>query len=279
MAGHLTGCPRERSPVRTTRSGSRIWLKDKAPRPCRPSPRRATDTAEIIYTGGTTKFPKGVPISHGLYLESAGEQISICDPLFKPQDNVVLGSAPLFHILGQTCALSALLVGGAVVLMPKVNLDAIFDAIQRFRATSLIGVPTLYRMILEHDRIDFYDLSSLRYCFNGGDVLPEEIGNRWRKKFGRPIYQGYGATETCGGVTMCPTDEDNPPKSIGRVVPSKKVKLVDPATLEPVAPLASRARRWCIRNAWSGPTGTNPKRPGKPLWKLTAFSITEPPMC
>ena len=197
---------------------------------------KGTDTAELIYTGGTTKFPKGVPISHGLYLESAAEQISIPDPLFKAEENVVLGSAPLFHILGQTCALSTLLVGGAIVLMPKVNLDAIFDAVQRMKATTLIGVPTLYRMILDHDRIDFYDLSSLVYAFNGGDVLPEEISNRWRKKFNNPIYQGYGATETCGGVTMCPTDEENPPKSIGRVVPSKTVKLVDPATLSPVAP-------------------------------------------
>lgn len=197
---------------------------------------KGTDTAEIIYTGGTTKFPKGVPITHGLYLESAGEQISICDPLFKPEENVVLGSAPLFHILGQTCALSTLLVGGAIVLMPKVNLDAIFDAVHRLKAKTLIGVPTLYRMILDHDRIDFYDLSSLKYAFNGGDVLPEEISKRWRKKFNKPIYQGYGATETCGGVTMCHTDEENPPKSIGRVVPSKTVKLVDPASLKPVAP-------------------------------------------
>ena len=200
-----------------------------------PLTQKGKDISEIIYTGGTTKFPKGVPISHGLYLESAGEQISICDPLFKPEENVVLGTAPLFHILGQTCALSTLLVGGAIILMPKVNLDAIFDSIQRLKAKTLIGVPTLYRMILDHDRIDFYDLSSLSYVFNGGDVLPEEISNRWRKKFNRPIYQGYGATETCGGVTMCPTDEENPPKSIGRVVPSKTVKLVDPATLAPVA--------------------------------------------
>jgi len=200
-----------------------------------PLTQKGKDIAEIIYTGGTTKFPKGVPISHGLYLESADEQISICDPLFKPEENVILGTAPLFHILGQTCALSTLLVGGSIVLMPKVNLDAIFDSIQRLKAITLIGVPTLYRMILDHDRIDFYDLSSLRYCFNGGDVLPEEISNRWLKKFDRPIYQGYGATETCGGVTMCRTNEGNPTKSIGKVVPSKTVKLVDSATLIPAA--------------------------------------------
>jgi long-chain acyl-CoA synthetase len=117
--------------------------------------------------------------------------------------------------------------------MPKVNLDAIFDAVQRFKAKTLIGVPTLYRMILEHDRIDLYDLRSLQYCFNGGDVLPVEVNQRWRNKFNKPIFQGYGATETCGGVSMCPTDEENPLKSIGKIVPSKKTKIVDPKTLEP----------------------------------------------
>jgi len=89
-------------------------------------------------------------------------------------------------------------------------------------------------MILEHDRLHQYDLGSLEYCFSGGDALPVEIGNRWKKKFGRPIYQGYGATETCGGVAMCPVDAENPPKSVGRVVKSKKVKIVDAATQEPV---------------------------------------------
>ena len=250
---------------KVSREDDTLWFRDmvkghSGAKALPPFTQKGKDIAEIIYTGGTTKFPKGVPISHGLYLESAGEQISICDPLFKPEENVVLGSAPLFHILGQTCALSALLVGGAIVLMPKVNLDAIFDSVQRLKAKTLIGVPTLYRMILEHDRIDFYDLSSLRYCFNGGDVLPEEISKRWRKKFDRPIYQGYGATETCGGVTMCRTDESNPTKSIGRVVPSKKVKLVDPATLEPT-PLGEQGEALVysermVRAYWNKPEET-----------------------
>jgi long-chain acyl-CoA synthetase len=195
---------------------------------------READTAEILYTGGTTKFPKGVPISHGLYLESAFEQIAMSDNLFPPHENVIIGSSPLFHILGQTTALSVLLVGGSIVLMPKVNLDAIFDSTQRFKAKTLIGVPTLYRMILEHDRLDLYNLGSLEYCFNGGDVLPVEINQRWRRKFNKPIFQGYGATETCGGVSMCHTDQDNPLKSIGQTVPSKAVKVVDPETLQPV---------------------------------------------
>jgi long-chain acyl-CoA synthetase len=197
--------------------------------------RYGADTAEILYTGGTTKYPKGVPISQALFLVSADEQIRMSAPLFPPEDNVVMGNAPLFHILGQTCSLAALLVGGSLIIQPRINIDAAFDAIQRFRARTMIGVPALYRMILEHARLDQYDLSSLEYCFSGGDVLPTDLGRRWLEKFGRPIRQGYGATETCGGVAMCPTDGDNPPKSVGQVVPSKRVKLVDPIELREVA--------------------------------------------
>ncbi len=98
----------------------------------------------------------------------------------------------------------------------------------------MIGVPTLYRMMLEHDRIDHYDLSSVVYWYSAGDVLPVEVGKRWQEKFGKVIYQGYGATETCGGVAMCPVTIDNPPKSVGRIVPSKRIKLVDANTLEEV---------------------------------------------
>ena len=193
-------------------------------------------TAEILYTGGTTKHPKGVPISHRLYLGCAEEQISVSLPLFPRQENVITGGAPLFHILGQTCSLGTIFFGGTLLIFPKVQLDALMHAIQRFRAKTLIGVPALYRMILEHDRLDLYDLSSLEYCFNGGDVLPLEIEKRWRERFQKPIFQGYGATETCGGVTMVPTDRPTPPRSMGRVVPSKSVRIIDSTTLE-VVPL------------------------------------------
>ena len=199
------------------------------------SARSGAAIAEILYTGGTTKFPKGVPFTHNLFLVSADEQIRMSEPLFPAEENIVMGNAPLFHILGQTCSLATLLTGGTLILQPRINLDANFDAIQRFGAKTMIGVPALYRMMLEHVRLDQYDLSSLKYCFSGGDVLPVEVGKRWQEKFGIPIYQGYGATETCGGVAMCPTDMANPPKSVGRIVNSKKVRIVNPANLEPVA--------------------------------------------
>lgn len=191
--------------------------------------------AQIVYTGGTTKYPKGVPFKHNTFLVSADEQIRVSDPLFSAEDNIIMGSAPLYHILGQTCSLATLLAGGSLILQPRVNLDATFDAIQRFKAKTMIGVPALYRMILEHDRLMQYDLSSLTYCFCGGDVLPVDIGSRWIETFGHPIYQGYGATETCGGVAMCPVDTTIPSKSVGRILNSKTIKIVNAASFEPVA--------------------------------------------
>jgi long-chain acyl-CoA synthetase len=199
-------------------------------------PDSGEEIAEILYTGGTTRHPKAVPITHELFLTSAQPQIRISEPLFAAAENVIMANAPLFHILGQTCSLATLLVGGTLMLQPRVNLDATFDAIQRYRARTMIGVPTLYRMILEHDRLGQYDLSSVDYWFSAGDVLPVEVGRRWQEAFGKTIYQGYGATETCGGVAMCPTDTASPPKSVGRIVAGKRVRIVDPVSLHPVEP-------------------------------------------
>jgi long-chain acyl-CoA synthetase len=195
---------------------------------------RRNQVAEILYTGGTTKFPKGVPITHDLFLECSNEQLSVSEPFFPKEENVILAGAPLFHILGQACELATLCYGGTLILQPKVNLDGMLETIHRFKPKTFVGVPALYRMILEHDRVDFYNLESLQYCFCAGDVLPVEIGAQWFERYKKLIYQGYGATETCGGVAMCPVGVDNPPRSMGCLVPSKKIKIVNPDTLEPV---------------------------------------------
>jgi long-chain acyl-CoA synthetase len=188
---------------------------------------------EMLYTGGTTKNPKGVPISHALFLESVRAQLEVSAPLIPPPDNVIMQGGPLFHILGQVFGLGPLCItGDRVIIMPKVNIDAFLHSVQTYKAKTFFGVPALYRMILEHDRLDFYNISSLTYCFSGGDVLPHETARRWKEKFGKEIYEGYGATETCGGVTMPTVTEEIPPGSIGKVLYTKKVKIVDETTLQ-----------------------------------------------
>jgi len=190
---------------------------------------------EMLYTGGTTGLPKGVPFSSRVFLESLTEQRSMSERYIPKGEDVAIQGGPLFHILGQAVGLGALLSGDTLILLPRVNLDGLFDHIERHKALTFFGVPMVYRMILEHDRVDHYDLSSLRYCFCGGDVLPNEVAERWLKKFSKPIHQGYGATETCGRVSLTPMGETPPPGSAGKVTPLQKVMLADPDTLEPVS--------------------------------------------
>lgn len=212
----------------------RTLLKSGSPSPLPPLKAEPEQMFEMLYTGGTTGLPKGVPFTHIVFLEGVSEQRSMSEPFIPKGKDIVIQGGPLFHILGQQMGLGGLLSGDTLILLPKVNLDGLLDHIQRYRVLTFFGVPAMYRMILEHDRIDYYDLSSLQYCFSGGDVLPTEVAERWLKKFGKPIYQGYGATETCGRVSLTPMGEEAPPGSAGKVTPLQKVKLVDPDTLEPV---------------------------------------------
>jgi long-chain acyl-CoA synthetase len=201
--------------------------------PCRVG---GKDTSFIIYTGGTTGTPKGVSINNILFLQCANEIRKVLDPVVPRGEGIVIQGGPLFHILGMQMGIGAplCLVGDTVILLPRVNLDGVFDYIERYRANILFGVPTFYRMILEHDRVDYYDLSSLKYCLSGGDTLPVAVGKRWFKKFGVPIYDGYGVTETCGGVAMTIAGEKSPEGSVGKILPHHKGILVEPDTLKPV---------------------------------------------
>jgi len=190
----------------------------------------------ILYTGGTTGFPKGCIATHTGMVSFVNEIAGVGEGHISDGEEVFIMVNPLFHQMAQGVILGMVLTkGNTVVLMPIPEVDAILQAIQRYGGTLFLGAPTLYRMILENDRLDLFDLSSLRYCWSGGDVLPLEVLNRWKKKFNVPIYQVYGATEV-GFTAMSPLGRDPIPGSIGLPLSSRKIKIVDPDTLAPVPP-------------------------------------------
>lgn len=193
------------------------------------------DLSYILYTGGTTGFPKGVPGNHiGMtsYVNDVTDDVA--GGYLKEGEDVYIAINPLFHIMALGLCMSiGLNKGNAVLLMPVPQVDAIMETIERFRARWLLGVPALYRMILENDRLDQYDLHSLTYCYCGGDVLPIEVFNRWKERFGVPIYQVYGSTEA-GHVTYSRIEKDPKPTTIGLPLKSRECIVVDPDTLKPV---------------------------------------------
>ncbi|MBA4392163.1 MAG: AMP-dependent synthetase, partial [Desulfobacca sp.] len=152
----------------------------------------------------------------------------------KDGEEVFIMVNPLFHQMAQGVILGMVLTrGNTAVLMPYPQTDAILEAIRIYKATLFLGAPALYRMILENDRLDKYDLKTLKYCWSGGDSLPVEVFHRWQKKFGVPIYQVFGATEV-GFIAMCPLDRKPVPGSIGLPLASREILIVDPETLQEV---------------------------------------------
>lgn len=193
------------------------------------------DLAYILYTGGTTGFPKGVPGNHAgmtSYVKDLTDDV--LKGYIREGEDTYIAINPLFHIMALGFFVAAgLNSGNTTVLMPQPQVDAILEAIQKYRVRWMLGVPTLYRMILENDRLKQYHLQSLRYCYCGGDVLPLEVFKRWKEKVGVPIYQVYGATEV-GHITYSRLDQEPDPLSIGLPLPSRICQVVDPETLEPV---------------------------------------------
>ncbi len=193
------------------------------------------DLSYIMYTGGTTGFPKGVPGTHMTevsYIKDVMERFK--GFILEGKDTIIMIN-PLFHIMAKGFAIvTGLNFGNKIILMLFPVIDAILKEIERYKVRWMLGVPALYRMILENDRLEQYNLNSLEYCFCGGDVLPDEIFNRWKNLTGRPIFQVYGSTEV-GHLTYSPLDREPSPKTVGTVLKSRKIKVIDPESLKEVA--------------------------------------------
>ncbi len=184
------------------------------------------DIALIQYTGGTTGTPKGAMLTHANMSVNA-QQVAAIDSNSNEKD-IMLGALPFFHVFANTVVLNATTVmGGMIAMLPKFELAQALKTIERTRVTIMPGVPTMYTALLDHPKINSFDLKSIRVCISGGAPMPVELKERFQNKTGAVVAEGYGLTESSGVVSVNPFMGNNKPGSIGLPLPGTEIVIVD----------------------------------------------------
>ena len=170
------------------------------------------DAVFILYTSGTTGFPKGALYTHRMLLwNSLNTSLSL---EITPADSTI-NCMPPFHTGGWNVLLTPFLHRGATVgLLKKFQPERILALLDQERADIFMGVPTMLRMMMESPAFASADLGSLRYFIVGGEALPLEVIRAWDRK-GIKIRQGFGLTEV--GPNLFSLHQDDAVRKIGSI--------------------------------------------------------------
>ena len=199
-----------------------------------PHQTQSDDPAYLVYTSGTTGYPKGVLHAHRSMIGRQPASQYWFD--FSPNGDRIMHSGKFnwTYVLG-TGLMDPLYQGKTVIVHEgKNDANTWPRLIQKHQATIFIGVPTIYRQILQKTEFVQKDLPSLRYCMSAGEHLSDEVLAQWQERFGIDIYEAVGMSEF--SYYLCET-KSRPirPGSAGFPQPGHDIALLDPETLAPVA--------------------------------------------
>lgn len=189
------------------------------------------DLCSLIYTSGTTGRPKGVMLTHGgktACAESIGALM-----MAGPMDRILL-MMPMFHVGAKDMSLGQSWRAGTIYLHREFDAELILQTIQDEKITITHMAPTMVQMVLDHPRIDEFDLSSLRMIVYSAAAMPTALLRRGLDKLGNVFLQMYGQTE--GSGIILPIEDHQPDaeeryrrrlQSIGIPFPGVQVRLVN----------------------------------------------------
>jgi long-chain acyl-CoA synthetase len=192
------------------------------------------DLFGLFYTSGTTGGPKGAMLTHRNIYSNAVHSLLPPDRLLI--DGKWLHAAPMFHLADCGAIPALTLCGTTHCFLSSFDPEATLRAIEHYRITSLVLVPAMINMVVNHPNFNDYDLSSLKRIMYGASPMPLPLLKQSMEKFPCDFTQGYGMTEVSPVLTMlAPHDHcfDNterrfaPVKSAGKPVTGVEVRVVD----------------------------------------------------
>jgi long-chain acyl-CoA synthetase len=182
------------------------------------------DLVVLIYTSGTSGLPKGVELSYRNLQSTVDAAIQHAE---LKEQHKFLGVVPPFHSLGLLATVVApVQLGATVVAMARFSAVAVMNAIRDQGVTLLFMVPSMYGALLHLKKASPDDFKKIYAAISGGEPLPETIREKFQQRFGIPLLEGYGLTETCG-ATFFNAPHANRPGSVGRAIPGASATFVD----------------------------------------------------
>ncbi len=199
------------------------------------------EMAVILYSGGTTGFPKGIMLSNYNFISEGmmvaawgGETIKM-----KHDEYSTLAIMPIFHGFGLGIGCNATFMGGGKsILVPHFTPEIVAELIRKKRPSIISGVPTLYDALSRNPDFQTADLSCLKATSCGADSLPRQVKERFEEIVARQggrveLVEGYGLTESVTGVISTPLDGYRE-GSVGIPFPDMLAKVVGVGTTDEV---------------------------------------------
>ena len=201
---------------------------------CTPNPAtKSDDPAYLVYTSGTTGYPKGVLHAHRALL-GRNPASKYWFNFSAVHDRILhTGKFNWTYVLGSGL-MDPLYLGKTVIVYEgKNNPNQWVDLIHKHNATIFIAVPTIYRQILQKTQSTKEDVPSLLHCMSAGEHLSDEVFERWNSRFRLDIYEAVGMSEFSYYISQS-VHRPIRPGSAGFPQPGHKIKLINPETLEEI---------------------------------------------
>ena len=198
------------------------------------------DTVLILFSSGSEGMPKGVELSGDNIL---GNSQQIANVLNASDDDIIVGSLPLFHAFGIVVTTYLPIIEGIKCVAHPDPTDGLGlgKLISEYKATIMCGTSTFFRLYTKNSKVNPLMFESLRLTVAGAEKLRDDVRLDFKKKFGKDILEGYGTTET-SPVAACNLPDVLAPDftvqvgqkigSVGMAIPGTFIKIVDPQTFE-----------------------------------------------